>query len=259
VPESWSEPRERQVVAEVAALLPPLVQLEFDGRYQAMLSHEPKNYALLGYDGRLVLKGVAFRSSRAEPFGEAFLRRALECLLKGDVPGVRQAFVETVTALRARLLPTYDVSSRVRLTKSAARYLEVRDTRRELTYEALLASGRTNWVVGERIRVYKTLSGYGNVVADAEDGSRLTGAVDPRDYDVEHYVRVLRENFAERLSRGLRPEHFAAIIADPEQPSLFDAQLESAATLLTPLASVFPSAQAADKPELVSKAGPAIP
>ena len=71
VPEAWSEAEERRVVAEVAALLPPLVQLELEGRYAAMLSHEPKNYALLGYDGALLLRGVAFRSSRAEPFGEA--------------------------------------------------------------------------------------------------------------------------------------------------------------------------------------------
>ncbi|MEP7384380.1 MAG: ribonuclease H-like domain-containing protein, partial [Gemmatimonadota bacterium] len=62
VPDAWSEAEERRVVAEVAALLPPLVQLEFEGRYAAMLSHEPKNYALLSYDGKLVLRGVAFRS-----------------------------------------------------------------------------------------------------------------------------------------------------------------------------------------------------
>ena len=68
VPEAWTEADEQRVVAEVAALLPPLVQLEFDGRYRAMLSHEPKNYALLTYGGALILKGVAFRSSRAEPY-----------------------------------------------------------------------------------------------------------------------------------------------------------------------------------------------
>src|SRR6185436_8163796 len=51
VPDTWSEADERRVVADVATLLPPRVQLEFDGRYQAMLSHEPKNYALLAYDG----------------------------------------------------------------------------------------------------------------------------------------------------------------------------------------------------------------
>ena len=76
-PDGWEETDERRVVREVASLLPPLVQLEFEGRYAAMLSHEHKNYALLGYDGALLLRGVAFRSSRAEPFGEAFLRRSV--------------------------------------------------------------------------------------------------------------------------------------------------------------------------------------
>ena len=75
VPEGWTESDERRIVAEVGAMLPPRVQLEFEGRYAAMLSHEPKNYALLRHDGSLILHGVAFRSSRAEPFGEAFLRR----------------------------------------------------------------------------------------------------------------------------------------------------------------------------------------
>ena len=33
VPPEWTEADERRVVAEVGALLPDLVQLEFDGRY----------------------------------------------------------------------------------------------------------------------------------------------------------------------------------------------------------------------------------
>jgi DNA polymerase elongation subunit (family B) len=233
VPASWTETDERRVVAEVAALLPPLVQLEFDGRYQAMLSHEPKNYALLTYGGALILKGVAFRSSRAEPFGDAFLRRALERLLLGDVPGIRQAYVETIDALRRRQIPTYDVSSRVRLTKTPARYLASRERRRELTYEALLAAGRTKWAIGERVRVYRTESGGAGLVAEGEDGARADTAADRRDYDVDHYVRVLRDIFGERLARALRPEHMLAIVADPSQPSLFDDELASAETVLT--------------------------
>jgi DNA polymerase I len=129
VPEHWTEADERRVVSEVAALLPPLVHLEFDGRYAAMLSHEPKNYALLTYDNTLILRGVAFRSSRAEPFGEAFLRRSIHCLLTGDVAGVRNAYLAMVDALRRRELPTFDVSSRVRLTKTPERYMAVRDER----------------------------------------------------------------------------------------------------------------------------------
>ncbi|HLM68044.1 MAG TPA: DNA polymerase domain-containing protein, partial [Longimicrobium sp.] len=232
VPEGWDEADERRVVAEVAALLPPLVNLEFEGRYAAMLSHEPKNYALLGYDGTLTLRGVAFRSSRAEPFGEAFLRRALVRLFAGDVGGVREAYLETLDALRRRELPTYDVSSRVRLTKTPAKYAETRDARRELAYEALLASGRTHWRVGERVRVYRTQAGGAAVVPSADDAP----AADPRDYDVEHYARVLRANFAVRLARALAPDDFEAVFASPDQLSLFAPPTSAMRPVLTPLA-----------------------
>ncbi|WP_420124958.1 ribonuclease H-like domain-containing protein [Longimicrobium sp.] len=218
VPEEWTEADERRVVAEVDALLPPLVQLEFEGRYAAMLSHEPKNYALLGYDGTLVLRGVAFRSSRSEPYGEAFLRRALPLLFAGDITGLRDEYLATLGALRRRELPTYDVSSRVRLTKAPARYAETRDTRRELAYEALLASGRTHWRVGERVRVYRTQGGGAGVVPAAEDAT--IGAADARDYDVDHYSRLLRDTFATRLARALAPDDFAEVFAAADQLSL---------------------------------------
>jgi DNA polymerase, archaea type len=225
VPESWDEAAERSVVAEVAALLPSGVQLEFDGRYAAMLSHEPKNYALLPHDGPLLLRGVAFRSRRAEPFGEAFLRRALERLLRGDVAGVRVAYVETVAALRARELPSFDVSAELRLSKTADQYSGTRDTRRELGYEALLASGRKSWSVGERIRVYRAQGGRAALLPPLDDeeadSASETLDTDARDYDVEYYVRLLRASFAARLERALEPEVFAEVFADPQQLGLF--------------------------------------
>jgi len=230
-PEAWSEADERRVVSEVAALLPSLVQLELEGRYAAMLSHEPKNYALLEYDGDLLLRGVAFRSSRAEPFGERFLRRAISGLLVDDVVGVRDAYLATVAALRRRTLSTYDVSSRVRLTKTPVQYIASREKRRELPYEAMLASGRASWSAGDRARVYRTSSGQGKVVTEPDDGPE--GAADPRDYDVDHYVRVLRESFAVRLARAFTGEDFAAIFADPDQPSLFEPSIETIRPILT--------------------------
>jgi DNA polymerase elongation subunit (family B) len=214
------------VVAEAGARLPSLVQLEFEGRYAAMLSHEPKNYALLRYDGALVLRGVAFRSSRSEPFGQAFLKRALTRLLSGDVAGVREVYLETVHALRTRSLPTHDVASRVRLTKSPERYLASRESRRELSYEALLASGRTTWNVGERVRVYRTTKGRGAVAPEEE-------REDPRDYDVDHYVRVLHDSYASRMARALAPADYAAVFADAEQLSLFSTALEAIRPILT--------------------------
>ena len=232
VPETWTEADERRVVAEVATLLPPLVQLEFDGRYAAMLSHEPKNYALLGYDGKLVLRGVAFRSSRAEPFGEAFLRRAIARLLVGDVVGVNDVYLGTVRALRRREISTRDVSQRVRLTKSPEQYLKTRESRKEFSYEAMLVSGRSEWSVGDRVRVYRTKAGEGAVVTESDDGDAEDG-LQRRDYDIEYYVRLLRESFAVRLARAFTPYDFSTVFADPDQPSLFSESIDRVKTVLT--------------------------
>jgi len=248
VPETWTDADERRVVSEVAALLPPLVQLELEGRYAAMLSHEPKNYALLGYDGTLVLRGVAFRSSRAEPFGEKFLRRAIGRLLVDDVAGVHEAYLATVSALRRREISAHDVSSRVRLTKTPAQYLEGRARRRELPYEAMLAAGRPAWSVGDRIRVYRNSAGEGALHVESDDEGFVAGGADRRDYDVEHYVRVLRDSYAVRLARAFTHEDFAAVFADPDQPSLFQPPIATIRTVLTTLSHHRPAGNVHDGP-----------
>jgi hypothetical protein len=221
VPEGWAEADERRAVAEVAAMLPPRVQLEFEGRYAAMLSHEPKNYALLRNDGSLILHGVAFRSSRAEPFGEAFLRKAITHLLVGDVAAVREAYLAALDRLRRRELPTRDVSSRVRLTKTPAEYFAVREGRRELPYEAMLASGRTSWSVGDRVRVYRKRNAGCGLLEESEDGQVDRNDVGHRDYDVDHYARQLRQTFASRLACAFTPADYEAVFAHPDQMSLF--------------------------------------
>jgi DNA polymerase I len=150
--------------------------------------------------GEVRLKGVAFRSSRAEPFGEAFLRRAV-------------AYREVVAALRAREVATADVCSRVKLTKTPEEYAA--SGRRELPYEAVLASGRRGWAVGTRVRVYRSTAGAG-LLRDPDDGLGGTFVdADPRDYDVEHYVRVLRETYAARLERAFAPGRRGGAVRRP--------------------------------------------
>ncbi|NTU86019.1 MAG: DNA polymerase, partial [Chloroflexales bacterium] len=89
------------------------------------------------------MRGVAMRSSRSEPFGERFLREAMRLAMHGDTPALREHFLDTVAALRARRLPVADVATRVRLTKSPAAYRASR--LREGQYEALLAAGHATW------------------------------------------------------------------------------------------------------------------
>ena len=232
VPAGWTEVDERRVVAEVAAMLPPRVQLEFEGRYAAMLSHEPKNYALLRYDGSLILRGVAFRSSRAEPFGEAFLRHAVTHLLAGDVGGIREAYLDTLDRLRRREIPTRDVSSRVRLTKTRGEYLAVRESRRELPYEAMLASGRESWGAGDRVRVYRKRNGGCGLLEEWDDGPVGVARVDARDYDADHYARQLLQTFASRLACAFTPADYETVFADPDQMSLFLPSMTEIRTVL---------------------------
>jgi DNA polymerase elongation subunit (family B) len=242
VPPTFEESDERRVVQELGALLPERVKLEFDGRYAAMLSHEPKNYALLGYDGKLSLRGVAFHSSRSEPFGERFLRLALEHLLRGDVAGVREVYLQTADALKRRALPVRDVSSRVRLTKTPEEYLATREQRRELAYDALLGAGVERWTVGERVHVYRRAGKRAALLAaEAWDDDELSAAL-PRDYDVDYYLRLLRDTFASRLERALSAEHYAAVFADPDQLTMFGPSLHAA----RPILSVLSEAQLAE-------------
>jgi hypothetical protein len=197
-----------------------------------MLSHEPKNYALMRYDGSLILRGVAFRSSRAEPFGESFLRKAISHLLVGDIAAVREAYLAALDRLRRRELPTRDVSSRVRLTKTPAEYLAAREGRRELPYEAMLAGGRTSWTIGDRVRIYRKRNGGCGLLQESEDGQIGAGETDHRDYDVNHYSRLLRQAFATRLSCAFTPDDYEAVFADPDQMSLFMPSMTTIRTVL---------------------------
>lgn len=229
-PLGWSEARERALVTEVAEELPAGIRLEYEGRYRAMLSHEVKNYALLGYGGELIVRGVALRSSRSEPFGERFLRQALAATLVGDIPALQRAFLATVQSLTDRALPAADLATRVRLSKTPEAYLAKRGTQREAAYEALLAAGRSQWSPGERVRCYRAQDG-GHVWLPDEtdeppgDELRLADLGDRRDYDVDHYLQTLVTSYAGRLKKAFAPEDFQQLFRTSFQPGMFDKPL----------------------------------
>lgn len=244
-PEDWDEPRERQLVAEVAALLPSGVRLEYEGRYAAMFSHEVKNYALLTYNGDLIMKGVALRSSRSEPFGERFLQQALHAVLRGDIVAAQQHFIDTVMALRSRALPISDVAARMRLSKSPETYLANRRRLREAPYEALLNAGRQQWRAGQKIRCYRTTNGYAWLpddddenqdAGDEHDDEQATAIYQGVErstpapssnatlpaYDSNYYVQQLLNSYAERLRKAFRPADFEQLFRLDTQLGLFD-------------------------------------
>ncbi len=248
VPPTWTEEQERTLVAEIGGSLPAGIRLEYEGRYRAMFSHEVKNYALLTYDNRLVVHGVALRSSRAEPFGERFLHQVLLSTMMGDVVGVRNTYLEIMAALRERRLTASDVAARVRLSKTPEAYLANKGVRPEAAYEALLAAGRTSWSPGERVRFYRARGGASVWIpeeneeaaagqvweAETHGHSQDTSVISTHrddvakrnDYDVEHYLRVLFTSYAARLRKAYSSEGFERLFRTDEQLGLFDTPIE---------------------------------
>jgi DNA polymerase I len=249
VPADWTEQEERALVAEIGAQLPAGIRLEYEGRYKAMLSHAVKNYARLPYDGELIVRGGALRSSRSEPYGERFLRQALLSVMQDDIAGVQRCFQESLEALRQRRLPASEVASRVRLSKSPQDYLAARTTHSEGPYEALLAGGRRQWSVGERVRTYRTQNGAYRWLPEEREEAPLsfeeqdegegpgagdilvptqnTPLDDQCDYDVELYARLLLTSYASRLAVAFTAEDFGQLFRITGQMSLFDRPLEA--------------------------------
>ena len=86
------------LLALVATILPPGIELEYDGRYTAMFCYKAKNYAL--YDGKkITLRGSALRSRGIEPF----LQRLGEQLIHYLVGASAESPVPLVEDYRKRL------------------------------------------------------------------------------------------------------------------------------------------------------------
>jgi DNA polymerase elongation subunit (family B) len=237
-PLGWTEERERALVADVAAMLPDGIRLEYEGRFQAMLVHEVKNYALLTYGGELIVRGGALRSIRSELFGERFLQQALGCLLTGDIPALHNTYSETVSALRERRFTAMEVGTPARLSKSPEEYRASRGRLREAPYEAMLGAGHGRWRVGKRIRFYRATDGAIVLLPDANDApygdtegeeaqalgmeARDESRAERRDYDVGHYLQLFRSTYVDRLRKAFLPEDFNRLFRSSDQIGLFD-------------------------------------
>jgi len=92
----FSEPG--ALLEKAAAILPPGIELEFDGRYEAMFCYKAKNYAL--YDGaKIILRGSALRSRGIEPY----LQRLMDQLIRFLVGASPESPLALVDDYRQRI------------------------------------------------------------------------------------------------------------------------------------------------------------
>jgi hypothetical protein len=137
----------------------------------------------------------------------------------------------------------------MRLSKDSKTYLAKRSKHTEAQYEALLAAGRKQWRAGERVRFYRAPRGISIWLPDeADDASPISdeeeadeveereeslfpsasapSLTDRRDYDIEHYLRILRDSYAERLRVIFGAEDFSQLFRLDGQQGLFDRPIE---------------------------------
>ena len=100
---AWTADEEALCSPTLEAVLPAGIQLELDGRYEAMLSYKMKNYVLLDARGKLLIKGSGLRSRGIELFQRLWLEEMFRLLLSGrreEIPALVARWREDFEAHR---------------------------------------------------------------------------------------------------------------------------------------------------------------
>ena len=208
--------RPEALLEKVVGVLPPGIELEYDGRYEAMFCYKAKNYAL--YDGKKVtIRGSALRSRGIEPY----LKRLGNQLIRFLVGASAESPLAMVEALRGKLaalaLPVEDVAKAEVLSMNPdayERFIEGGGKPRRASAEAaLLMTPRPR--MGERVAYYVTVKQKGKTSdwQRARPVELYDAAQAP--YDPEYYTKKL-DDWLERYGPflGVKP-------AGGEQGELF--------------------------------------
>ncbi|MFM9079395.1 MAG: DNA polymerase domain-containing protein, partial [Opitutaceae bacterium] len=177
------------LLRRVAPVLPEGIELEYDGRYEAMFCYKAKNYAL--YDGeRITLRGSALRSRGIEPY----LKRLSDELIRHLLGASPVSPLDTIADYRRRLprreVPVAELAKGESLSQSPESYerlmAEGGKPRRASLEAALQLPVRPR--MGERVRYYITAKAKGRT-ADWQR-ARALALHDPEKfpYDPDHYL-----------------------------------------------------------------------
>ena len=145
------------LLERVIGVLPPGIELEYDGRYEAMFCYKAKNYAL--YDGKKVtIRGSALRSRGIEPYLKKLGNQLVRFLLGASAESPLAMLEDYRAKLVARALPVAEVAKAEVLGMNPDAYerfiAEGGKPRRASAEAALLMAKRPR--MGERVAYYIT-------------------------------------------------------------------------------------------------------
>jgi len=207
------ENEESAFVKNLSDSLPHGITVALDGRYKRMLSYKMKNYALLGYDDKMKIKGSSFTSRAMERFGRHYIVQCIECLLRNDVDGLHTLFSSLHHAIMDRKLDIADIVRVETLRDPIEKYqsdVEAGKRNKSAAYEIAKAAG-THFRVGDRVAFY--ITGHDPNVRTFE-WCKPSDEWDPnfQDQNTAYYGRKLDE-FSEKFSPFFLPQDFRRIFS----------------------------------------------
>ncbi len=200
--------RPEALLAKVARIMPPGIELEYDGTYDAMFCYKAKNYALAA-GGEITLRGSALRSRGIEPFLKRLGDQLIAYLL-GVASASPVAEIERLRkAIAAREQPVADLAKAESLSQNPEAYQQWvaggGKPRRAAAEVALQMNPRPR--MGERVSYYIGAKAKGQT-SDWQR-ARPLAAHDPvvAPYDPVYYLGKI-DDWLERYGRflGIKPQ-----------------------------------------------------
>ena len=207
------EEAEQLFVDELSKGMPRGISIALDGRYKKMLSYKMKNYALLGYDERVKVKGSSLTSRAMERFGRHYVMQCISALLNSDIQGLHTLYCNLHDAIVDQKLDIRDFARVEMLKDPIDRYkLDVESGRRNRSaaFEVAIASAR-HYRPGDRVAYY--ITGRDPNVRTFEN-CKLAEEWDPNfpDQNVLYYLRRLDE-ISEKFRQFFIPQDYRAIFS----------------------------------------------
>jgi DNA polymerase I len=198
--------QEERLVSDLSKALPVGIEVEMSGRYKAMFSYKMKNYALLGYDGKINIKGSALKSRGIEKYLREFMRELIRFLLLNEPDKIESLYAAYVQQLRRHEFEISWLAKTETLGESPAGYRQkVRQGKRNPSAAFEIALRSTHeYRAGDQISHY--VAGSGKVVT-AYENCRSVSEYDTShpDENVEYYVEKLKQ-LKQRFARFLNAE-----------------------------------------------------
>ncbi len=208
-----TEAAEKELVREVSLLMPEGINIGFDGRYKKMISYMKKNYALLGYDDNMILKGSSLTSRSGEKFGRDFVRKGFEKLLTEDISGLHNLFTGYRDKIQNHELEIAEFSKTESLKSSIEQYLDdVKSGKRSrsITYEIAIKSG-ISVTKGDRISYY--VSGAGTGSSSYEKGKLASEWNREKPDENTHFYLKRLDEHCQKFLPFFKPQDYSMIFS----------------------------------------------